>query len=356
MVTKSEARRGRRAVQQVNLQMADRFNRWLVAQKYVPTTVQKYCSICKRFCSFIAEKPLRGVSPLDVSDFVTSNVGRAWSDGVVQSRLVALRAFFDFLFMGGVVNAVPPRFIRPRRVTKRLPRVLTVSQVRRLLEKTTNVRDRAFLEFLYATGCRQTEVINLRVGDVDFRRRRARVLGKRAERMVLFGSQASAALRRYLDGRKEGYLFRVEYRKQRGHLHATIGTWVGQYSTYEDGRRHVHYQHLGMLHSMSGAKARARFKQFLRGVNLDRPVPHKPICNHTVWKIMTAAARRIGLRFLPPRMLRHSFATHMYEKGADLTTIQTLLGHSSLATTAVYLKLSNPRIEDQFRRFHPRGR
>jgi integrase/recombinase XerD len=336
--------------------MLRRFQRWLDAQQYASNTVQKYFSICRRFCSFIGGKALRDVSPLDVSDFVSSNIVRGWSDGVVQSRLGALRSFFDFLYMGGVVNAVPPRFIRPRRVTKKLPRVLTVAQVRRLLEKTTRPRDRAFLEFLYATGCRQTEAQRLRVGELDLVRRRARVVGKRVERMVYFGSDAARALRAHLGGRKDGYVFRIEYVKQRGHLHATTETWVGHYSTYEDGVRHSHFQHLGMLHNVSKAEARARFDRVLEGAKLDRPVPDRPLCNHTVWKITTAAARRIGLRFLPPRMLRHSFATHLYEKGAELTTIQKLLGHSSLTSTQIYLKLSNSRIEEEFRSLHPRGK
>lgn len=230
-----------------------------------------------------------------------------------------------------------------------------MAQVRRLLERTTKLRDRAFLEFLYATGCRQTEAMRLRVTDVDLASRRARVFGKRKERLVYFGSEAADALRTYLHGRKDGYLFRVEYRKQLGHLHAASTTWVGHYSTYEDGVRHRHLRYLGMLHNVSEATARARLAGVLAGAKLDRPLPDKPMCNNTVWKITTAAARRIGLRFLPPRMLRHSFATHLYENGADLATIQRLLGHSSLGSTQIYLKLSNPKVEKQFRRFHPRG-
>lgn len=346
----------RRSHREENAEMLNRFQQWLVAQKYLPNTVAKYCGVGRRFCSFIGRKTLRDVTPLDVSDFVSSNIRHGWSDGVVQGRLVALRAFFDFLYMGGVVSAVAPRFIRPRRVIKKLPKVLTVAEVRRLLERTKKPRDRAFLEFLYATGCRQTEALRLRVSEVDLVRRRARVLGKRTERMVYFGSEASSAIRAYLGDRKDGYLFRVEYRKQLGHLHAASTTWVGHFSTYEDGVRHPRLRYLGMLHSVSKETARARLAKILADAKLDRPVPDKPMCNHTVWKITTAAARRIGLRFLPPRMLRHSFATHLYESGADLATIQRLLGHHSLASTQIYLKLSNAKIEEEFRQLHPRGR
>lgn len=335
--------------------MVRRFQQWLTAQKYIPNTVQKYCGLCKGFCSFIGNKSLRGVIPLDVSDFITSNLRHEWSDTVVNSRLAALRTFFDFLYMGGVVNSVPPRFIRPRKVTAKIPQVLTTAQVQMLLEKTTKLRDRAFLEFLYATGCRQSEALTLRLKDVDLDRRTARVLGKRKERIVYFGSEAKKSLRQYLGKRKDGYLFRIEYRQQLGHIHATNDSWSGHYATYETGKRVQHFRHLGSLATTSASTAKARFAKLLKGVDLSRPVPDKPLCTQTAWKILTAAAGRIGRPFLPARTLRHSFATHLCENGADLSTIQVLLGHSSLTSTQIYLHLANERIAQQFRQLHPRG-
>jgi len=340
---------------QENLEMVGRFRQWLTAQKYLSSTVDKYYQTCEDFCAFIERKSLREVIPLDVSDFISSRVRPSWTDTVVNSRLAALRTFFDFLYMGGVVNAVPPRFIHPRRVTSKLPIVLTTTQVRRLLERTHKPRDRAFLEFLYATGCRQREALALRVGNVDLKRRTARVMGRRKERIVHFGSAAEMALRKYLGNRRRGFLFQIEYRQQRGHVNRTTGTWTGQYSTYESGSRVRHFRYLGMFHSTSAATAKARFAKHLRHIDLARPVPDKPLCPHTAWKILTAAAHRIGLSFLPARLLRHSFATHLCENGADLTTVQALLGHSCLSSTQIYLRLSSKRIAQQFRRFHPRG-
>jgi integrase len=162
-------------------------------------------------------------------------------------------------------------------------------------------------------------------------------------------------LRQYLGNRRSGFLFQVEYRQQRGHIHRTTGTWTGHYSTYESGKRVRHFQYLGMLDKTSPTTAMTRFEKHLQQVDLSRPVPDRPICPHTAWKMLTAAARRIGLRFLPARMLRHSFATHLCENGADLTTIQALLGHSCLSSTQIYLRLSSKRIAEQFRRLHPRG-
>jgi site-specific recombinase XerD len=352
----SKEKSGKKATaKQENAEMVRRFRQWLTAQKYVSSTVEKYCGICKGFCRYVGTKPMREVIPLDVSDFITLNVRGESGDTVVNGRLAALRTFFDFLYMGGVVNVVPPRFIRPRKVTRRLPPVLTQAHVKELLGKVTKLRDRAFLEFLYGTGCRQREALDLRVENVDLNKRTALVLGKRKERIVYFGPQAEKALRRYLGNRKDGYLFQIEYRQQKGHVHATTTTWTGHYSTYDTGRRVQHFQYLGVLDKTSEAAAKARFRRFIRNVDLTRPVPDKPVNNNTAWKILTNAGRRIGLRFLPARLLRHSFATHMLENGADLPVIQSLLGHSCLSSTQIYLRISNRQVARQFKRFHPRG-
>lgn len=340
----------------VNSEMVRRFRQWLIAQKYIHSTVQKYLAVCLKFCFFIGHKPLREVIPMDVSDFITSDLRHQWADTVVNNRLAVLRTFFDFLYMGGAVDSVPPRFIRPRRVTAKLPMALTRKQVHTILARTKGLRERAFLEFLYATGCRQEEVLTLCVRDIDLKNKQARVLGKRKERVVYFGSPAKKALVRYLRGRKDGYLFQPEYRKQTAlRVHRTKRTWTGQYSTYETGKRVKHYRYLGVLNKTSRATAKRKFAHYLKGINLSRPIPDKPLGHHTAWKMLTAAAHRIGLRFLPARALRHSFAIHLYENGADLITLQALLGHASLSSTQIYLRLFNKPVVEQYRRFHPRG-
>jgi site-specific recombinase XerD len=335
--------------------MVRRFRQWLTAQKYIPSTVKKYGAVCEGFCSFIGNKPMREVIPIEVSDYISSNVRKEWGDSVVNNRLGALRTFFDFLYMGGVVNTVPPRFIRPRTLNRTLPVVPTPDQVERLLERTTNLRDRALLEFLYASGCRQSEALLLRFGNLDLDQRTALVSGKRKDRIVYFGAQAKTALRRYLGGRKSGYVFAIEYRQQRGHVHVTTRRLTGYYATYETGKRVKHIKHLGAVGKMSKATAERKFERFLRESVIARPVPERPLCNHTAWKILTAAARRIGLRFLPGGMLRHCFATHLCQNGADLSTIQALLGHSCLSSTQIYLRLSDPHVAAQYKRLHPRG-
>jgi site-specific recombinase XerD len=341
--------------QEVNEEMVRRFRAWLTVQNYLQSTISKYCKMCERFCEFIGNRPIRVVTPLDVCDFIGANLPNKWSDCLVNDRLAVLRSFFDFLYLGGAIDNVPPRFIRPRKVNRRLPSVLTQAQVKKLLMRTRRLRDRAILEVFYATGCRMTELLALRVADVDFATRRIRVRGKRKERIVYFGSPAAEALRCYLHGRKDGYLFQIEYVKQHGNVHATHTTWVGSYSVYPSGKRIKQIKYLGMLGRISRRTAEVRFKRHLRTVDLTRPIPDRPMCKHTVWKILSVAARRIGVKFLPVRVLRHTCATHLWENGADIRTIQEILGHSCLSSTQIYVRLANNEVARTFRRVHPRG-
>src|SRR4029077_11003788 len=182
-----------RSPAKVNHEMAARFQKWLTAQNYLVGTVKKYCNLANAFCDYIKAKPLREVVPMDVSDFISGNLPARWTDALVNDRLACLRSFFDFLYLGGAIDCVPPRFLHPRKVTRKLPRIFTQHQVRDLLAKTRNVRDRALLELLYSTGCRLVEVRTLRLEDIDFRARKILVKGKRKERVVYFGSPAADA-------------------------------------------------------------------------------------------------------------------------------------------------------------------
>ena len=339
----------------LNREMVERFRAWLIVQKYIPSTITGYCKRCQDFCSFIGDKPLAKVAPIDVSDFVTRDLPPVFQENLVNTRVAPLKAFFEFLYLGGIVENIAPQFIRPRKVYRKLPRVLSTKQVQKLLTATRKLRDRAFLELLYATGCRVAELRQLHVSDIDFTNRRFIVKGKRKERVAYFGIHAAKALRRYLVGRKTGYLFQVEYRRQRAHLHKTKTTWVGHYAAYVNGVRIRRLKYLGMLGTTSVQVASARLTRHLRNVNLKRPTPDKPMCVNTVWKILTQAARRIGLRHLPARLMRHSYATHLWENGADVRTIQELLGHSCLSSTQIYVQVSNQSLAETYRRSHPRG-
>jgi site-specific recombinase XerD len=337
-----------------NHKMVVRFQIWLRAQNYLTSTIASYSRVCFGFCDFVGTKPFCEVCPLDVSDFIAGNLPPNWSDNCVNFRLAALRSLFDFLYMGGVIRTLPPRFIHPRKPERKPPHILDQREFAKLLNKTKLLRDRALLEFMYATGCRLTEVLHLRVASVNFVRRTARVSGKRKERIVYFGKPAAKALRKYLNGRKDGYLFQVEYKKQQGHINKTTKTWVGRYAIYLKGKRVVRYRYMGMLHTTGRAQAKARFKRHLEKVDLTRPIPDRPMCKHTAWKILRNAARRVKRDFLPARTVRHSYATHLCENGADIRVIQELLGHSCLSSTQIYIQLANKRIARLYNESHPR--
>jgi integrase/recombinase XerC len=219
-------------------------------------------------------------------------------------KLAALRTFFRWLSREGVIQTNPARLLLAPRRERRIPSVLDEAQVERLLDVPGDtlaaVRGRAILELLYASGIRCAELVALDLGDVDLDGRLARVLGKGSkERIVLFGARAQRALRAWLATR--------------------------------DGLR---------------PRGPALFLN-ARGSRLsDRSV--RKLVAHRVEAV--ALARRCS-----PHTLRHSFATHLLARGADLRAIQELLGHASLSTTQRYTHVDTRHLLDVYRKSHPRA-
>jgi site-specific recombinase XerD len=226
----------------------------------------------------------------------------------VARKLAAIRGLFDFLVRSERVGQNPADLVSSPKREQKLPRVLTAEQVRGLLEKIPahtplELRDRAMLELAYSCGLRCEEIVNLDLGSIDFESERVRVLGKGSkERLLPVGEPAQLALRRY---REKG--------------------------------RHV-------LSTDPGEKALFLSKSGRRLSNSD-------------------VTRRLGLWVreaalaggVSPHSLRHSFATHLLEGGADLRTIQELLGHSSISTTQVYTRVDAARLRDAYAATHPRA-
>src|SRR5258707_1386867 len=128
-------------------------------------TCSTYCKVAREACAFFGDKPFRSVGPLDISDFLQHISTTRWTADRYRAYLGALRCFFEFLYLGGIVDSIAPRFVRGPAKTYRLPKVLTQEQVRRLIEAATTARDRAILEFLYGTGCRVGEISKLNLED-----------------------------------------------------------------------------------------------------------------------------------------------------------------------------------------------
>jgi integrase/recombinase XerC len=222
----------------------------------------------------------------------------------VQRRLSALRGFFNYLIREKVLDSNPAADIRAPKAAKRLPKTLDVDQVATLLErKPTDAlsrRDLAMLELLYSSGLRLAELAGLDVTDLDLADRTVRVLGKGSKTRVLpVGGKAVTALRAWLGERK-----------------LLVKDGAGALFVGQNGRR-------------LGARAiQRRIGRWAAGSNLNVPVH--------------------------PHLLRHSFATHLLERGADLRAIQMMLGHADLSTTQIYTHVLEARLRAVYDQFHPR--
>lgn len=276
-------------------------------------TVRAYGSDLTAFAEFLRDSGLPTapdrVDPLAVRAWLAKQHRDGQERSSVARRVSALRSFFRHLVREGVVADNPlDRVVTPR-VRRRLPRHLNVDEVAILVaspdaSKPIGLRDRALLELLYATGLRVSELCSLDLEDLDLHELVLRVVGKGSvERMVPFGSRAAEALRAYLASR---------HRLQR----RGGGDPDALFVNYRGGR-------------LSSRSVRRTLEQTIR---------------------RCAIKHRIS-----PHGLRHSFATHLLDAGADLRSIQELLGHASLSTTQRYTHVTTERLREVYRKAHPRG-
>lgn len=344
-----------------NAELVRRFNEWLILEKYTKRTRLGYSYTIHEFCRYLGRRRIHRVTHFDIRRFLTTRLPQWSSATAVKRQLTALRTFFDFLCLGGVVDSTVPRLVRNRVRPcgiHLLPRVLTPAQVARLLRHTRTVRDRAMIELFYSTGCRSSEIVGIRLEDIDFKRRQIRVIGKQKQRLVLFGKSAEVALRRYVGQRKTGWLFQGLRRQQRGFLWASNRGWVGCWAVFDQsGRRRRVARFLGRYAECNRRTARVRLNKILteNTRDLERPKAARPMNEHITYRVVREAAFRAGLGALCPKVLRHTFATHLLEGGADVRVVQELLGHARLDTTQVYTHVSSVAMAETYRRCHPRG-
>ena len=245
---------------------------------------------------------LRRVDHLAIRSYLAHLARKKLSRSSTARHLSALRSFFKFLMREGVVDANPARAVATPRREKHLPSVLQSSEIAMLFEmpdlsSPLGIRDHAWLELLYASGLRISELVGIDIDDIELRARLVKVRGKGAkERIVPFGKKAEAAIRAWLEVRQSDTdaLF-VNYRGER----------------------------------ITVRSVRRLFTRYLR-----------------------AASLRAGVS---PHTLRHSFATHLLNAGADLRAIQELLGHASLSTTQKYTHLADWQLIEVYKKAHPRA-
>lgn len=273
---------------------------------YSVHTVRSYEADLNQFFDFCAEvlngKPLAQIERSDIRDFVGAVMRYGYTSKSTARKLSVLRSFFRFLTVTGVLERNPARGIKGPPLERRLPPILTEFQVHEALkpldDSVRSLRDAAILETLYGSGLRASELIGLNITDIDFEAERIRVRGKGGkERILPLGRKEAEAIQRYLAVR--GY-----------------------------------------------PEEQAVFLN-LRGSRLT---------TRSVQQIVNRALSRIsGAGATHPHALRHAFATHLLERGADLRAVQELLGHASLASTQIYTHLTVERLRRIYDKAHPRS-
>lgn len=189
-----------------------RYEEWLVIQRYQPRTQQLYKRVVLRYLEFLREQSVAEATHLDIRSYLALLAKEGPSVNATYAHLCVLRRFYDFLHLGGLVDYVAPRFVRVRTPMRDHPRCLSEFVVRRYLRAARSSREKALVEFLYGTGCHTCEIRSLRIENVDFDARLARVSGKgRVGRPVLITKRAIRALQDYVGLRKSGFVYSLRF-------------------------------------------------------------------------------------------------------------------------------------------------
>jgi integrase/recombinase XerD len=288
------------------------FRSYLRAERgMADNTVISYGHDLERFAEWFAGgrmRDFRKPTLSELADYISFLRDEQLAPASAARHLVALKMFYRFLKLEDRADHSAVELLSSPTLWERIPTVLSPENVEKLLHAPLPadrffLRDRALLETLYATGCRASEVVNLKLGDLHLDAKYCKAFGKGSkQRIVPLGSKAVSALRAYLGEERPGLT----------------------------------------------AETPAEFVFLSRGgKKLDREV---------LWMIVKKYVRRAGLpKKTSPHTLRHSFATHLLSGGADLRAVQEMLGHSSIGTTQIYTHVDRNRLKEMHRKFHPRG-
>ena len=273
-------------------------------------TVESYKRDVTQYISY-----LDGTGVTDISSTTKTTVlsyllylqkeGRASS--TVSRTLASLRSYYLFMMQNGVVKSNPTSNLEAPHVEKKIPKILSGEEVELLLEQPKNcdnkgIRDKAMLELLYATGIRVSELINLDVSDVNVPMSFVRCKGGKKERIIPMGHQAKDALENYINN-------------------------VRKYMVKDENETALFVNCSGAPLSRQGFWKLIKYYQHIAGIETD----------------------------ITPHTLRHSFAAHLLENGADLHSIQEMMGHADISSTQVYSRMMNSKIKDVYAKAHPRA-
>jgi len=249
---------------------------------------------------------VRDVKREDLIKYVQHFEDEKAAPASVSRSIASLRAFFNYLEKEGIIEESPADGIKSPKIEKKLPQIMTQDEVIRLLEQPSgdtpkDIRDKAMLELLYATGMRVTELITLKVADVNLQMNYVDCHDPNKDRIIPFGIEARNALKNYLEHSREAM---IENKNEET-----------------------------LFVNVSG----------------------QPMSRQGFWKLIKYYTKRAGIQMdITPHTLRHSFAAHLVENGADLRSVQEMLGHSDISTTQIYAALSHNHIREVYEKAHPR--
>ena len=293
-------------------QFLDQFLHYLIVEKGLSkNTIEAYSHGLNRFLHHLREKgvqDIREVGKFHIRGFLLVLRRKNLNTKSIVINLVAIRTFFRFLIQEGVLESNPAEELESPKVTKTLPEILTLKEIEQILEQPDlqtplGTRDRAMLEMLYATGMRVSELTQLPIHQVNLEGGYVLLYGKGSkERIVPLGTEAMK--------------------------------WVTVYLKTARGILSKGKENPSLFINRSG----------------------KGMSRQGFWKNLKDYARRAGLRKrITPHLLRHSFASHLLERGADLRSVQMMLGHADISTTQIYTHVTGERLKKVHKQYHPRG-
>lgn len=293
-------------------QLIDSFLIYLTAVKGLSkNTLESYGKDVLKLAVFLEEKNITSIDRVEykhILDFLTHLKEQRLKPRSISRTLISIRQFFKFLLTEKCIESDPTFLIRAPKTKRVLPDVLSFEEVERLLSppdesSPEGIRDKSMLEVLYATGIRVSELVELGLNDVNFELGYIVAYGKGSkERIVPIGEKAKDKLREYLDTSRPKLL-----------------------------------------------KSRTSVNLFVTRLG-------KKMTRQGFWKIIKTHSRKSGItKRISPHTFRHSFATHLLERGADLRAIQIMLGHSDISTTQIYTHIERERLKEVHKKYHPRS-
>jgi len=300
-----------RLLQRDNLNdLIDQFINYMRIERGVSNnTIEAYSRDLKEFADFIGKKtlPLSKVDIHILTEYITY-LNKRISKRSLARNISAIRTFFKFLVLEGIIEENPARLLEIPKVSRKLPGILNEHEIELLLNQPSpttpiGIRDRAMLELLYASGLRVSELVSLKLNNVNLRIGYIKVMGKGSkERFVPIGEKAITALKTYM------------------------------------------------------SSARAKFDKGRRSLYLFLNSRGKPFSRQGFWKLLKSYAKKAGInKKITPHIIRHSFATHLLQNGADLRSVQMMLGHSDISTTQIYTHIDRTYLKEVYKKYHPRA-